>query len=180
MTTLTVKRPAEAEYPPYFGKYVSLVAGDDILASLDDQLTETLALLRGVPESEGSFRYAADKWSIRELVGHLIDSERIFAYRALRFARNDRTPLSGFEQDDYIRHASLDACTLAALAAEFESVRRATLFLFRHLDAEAWTRRGVANESEMSVRAIAYIIAGHELHHMGILRDRYLMAAQAS
>jgi len=180
MTTLTIKRPAEAEYPPYFGKYVSLVAGDDILAALNDQLTETLALLRGVPEPDGGFRYAADKWSIKELFGHLIDSERIFAYRALRFARNDRTPLPGFEQDDYIRNAAFDACTLDGLAAEFESVRRATLFLFRHLDEEAWMRRGTANESEMSVRAIAYIIAGHELHHTGILRDRYLRAAQAS
>jgi hypothetical protein len=178
MATLTINRPEATEYLPYFGKYVSLVAGDDILAVLTQQLSVTLALLRSIPESQGGFRYAADKWSIKELVGHMIDSERIFAYRALRFARNDKTPVPGYEQDDYISNASFDACALGDLAAEFESVRRATIFLLRHLDGEAWTRRGVANESEVSVRALAYIIAGHELHHTGILRDRYLSPAQ--
>jgi hypothetical protein len=176
-TTLTINRPEEAEYASYYGKYVSLVKGEDILTTLGDQSSGTLALLGDVPESHAGFRYAAGKWSIKELVGHVIDGERIFAYRALRFARNDRTPVPGFEQDDYIRNASFDSCSLADLAAEFESVRRSTLFMFKHLDGEAWTRRGVASESEVSVRALAYIIAGHELHHMGILRDRYLPAA---
>ncbi|HEX8634788.1 MAG TPA: DinB family protein [Pyrinomonadaceae bacterium] len=180
MTTLTSARPAETEYAPYYGKYVSLVHGDDILAVLSDQLSATLALLRGIPESQAGFRYADGKWSINELVGHMIDAERIFAYRALRFGRNDQTPVPGFEQDDYIRHASFDACSLGDLTAEFESVRRATLFLFRHLDAAAWMRRGIASDSEVSVRALAYIIAGHELHHAGILRDRYLSATQPS
>lgn len=180
MTTLTINKPDETEYNPYYGKYVSLVPAGDILAKLDGQLSETLALLRSVPESQAGFRYAAGKWSIKELVGHMIDTERIFAYRALRFARNDTTPLPGFEQDGYILNASFDACSLDALAAEFESVRRSTLFLFKHLDSEAWMRRGVASDSEVSVRALAYIIAGHELHHAGILRDRYLPAAQSS
>jgi hypothetical protein len=178
MTTLTIGRPDETEYSPYYGKYVSLVAGVDILSALSSQLPETLALLASVPESQGNFRYAPGKWSIKELVGHILDGERIFAYRALRFARNDKTPVPGFEQDDYIRNASFDACPLQDLAAEFESVRRATIFLFRHLDADAWTRRGVASESEVSVRALAYMIAGHELHHVGILRDRYLLTLQ--
>ncbi|HZG50541.1 MAG TPA: DinB family protein [Pyrinomonadaceae bacterium] len=180
MTTLTITRPEETEYLPYYGKYVALVHGDDILAVLSDQLSATLALLRGIPESQAGFRYADGKWSINELVGHLIDSERIFAYRALRFGRNDKTPVPGFEQDDYIRNASFDACSFGDLAAEFESVRRATLFLFKHLDAGAWLRRGIANESEVSVRAIAYIIAGHELHHVGILRERYLSSTQSN
>jgi len=178
MTTSTINRPDETEYAPYYGKYMSLVSGDDILKALSDQVSETLTLLRSVPESQAGFRYADGKWSVRELVGHMIDSERIFAYRALRFARNDTTPLPGYEQDDYILNASFDACSLGDLAAEFESVRRATLFLFKHLDGEAWMRRGVASENEVSVRALAYIIAGHELHHMGILRDRYLSASQ--
>lgn len=179
MTTLTINRPEATEYAPYYGKYVSLVTGDDVLAALSDQLSGTLALLRSVPESQAAFRYAAGKWSIKQLVGHMIDTERIFAYRALRFARNDETPLPGFEQDGYILNASFDACSLDDLAAEFESVRRATLFLFKHLDGEAWTRVGVASESGVSVRALAYIIAGHELHHVGILRDRYLSAAHS-
>jgi uncharacterized damage-inducible protein DinB len=180
MGDLTIGRPAETEYAPYYGKYVSLVAGDDVLASLGDGLPVTLALLRSVPEERANLRYAPGKWSIKELLGHMIDTERIFAYRALRFARGDTTPLSGFEQEDYIRNASFDACSLAALVAEFESVRRATLFLFKHLDGEAWMRNGVASESGVSVRALAYIIAGHELHHTGVLRDRYLSAAGLS
>ncbi|HEY1404865.1 MAG TPA: DinB family protein, partial [Pyrinomonadaceae bacterium] len=167
MTTLTINRPEETEYAPYYGKYVSLVTSDDILTTLSDQLFGTLALLRSVPESQAGLRYAAGKWSVKELVGHMIDTERIFAYRALRFARNDATPLPGFEQDGYIRSASFDTHSLDDLTAEFESVRRATLFLFKHLDGEAWMRKGVASESGVSVRALAYIIAGHELHHVG-------------
>ena len=112
MKTLTISRPEETEYLPYYAKYVSLVPGGNILEVLSNQLDETLALLRSVPETRAGFRYAEGKWSVNELVGHIIDSERIFGYRALRFARNDRTPLPGFEQDDYIRNASFDACTL--------------------------------------------------------------------
>jgi uncharacterized damage-inducible protein DinB len=180
MRTLTIAKPEETEYLPYYGRYVSLVQEGDILATLDRQAAETLGLLRAIPESQAGFRYAPGKWSIKELVGHIIDTERIFAYRALRFARNDRTPVPGYEQDDYIREASFDDCLLAALAAEFESVRHASLFLFKHLHEAAWTRRGVANESEVSVRALAYIIAGHELHHREILRHRYLQTGQAN
>jgi len=176
MADYKIDRPVEGEYVPYYGRYVALVADGDIIAALGAQLEETLALLSGIPESRAGFRYAPGKWSMKELVGHMIDSERIFAYRALRFARNDRTPLPGYEQDDYIRNASFDNTSLADLAAEFESVRRSTLYLFKHLDREAWTRRGLANDSEASVRALAYIIAGHELHHREILRTRYVAA----
>ena len=180
MTNLTTKRPEETEYLPYYGRYISLVPEGDILEALDKQLDETLAFLRAIPESQGSFRYAPDKWSIKELVGHVIDTERIFAYRALRFARKDETPLPGYEQDDYIRNASFDDYPLGELASEFEHVRRATLFLFKHLNDESWQRRGLANEAEVSVRALAYIIAGHELHHREILRNRYLQSKQTA
>jgi hypothetical protein len=180
MKLFTISKPAETEYLPYYGRYISLVPDGDILSVLDKQSEATLALLRGIPESQAGWRYAPDKWSIKELVGHLLDTERIFAYRALRFARNDRTPVPGYEQDDYIREASFDECLLAALAAEFESVRHSTLFLFKHLSEAAWTRRGMANDSEVSVRALAYIIAGHELHHREILRSKYLSSMPAS
>lgn len=176
MTDLTINKPDETEYLSYYGRYISLVPDGDILTLLSKQREATIALLRSIPESQANFRYAPDKWSIKELVGHVIDTERIFAYRALRFARNDKTPLPGFEQDDYIRHASFDDCALGDLASEFESVRQSSLFLFKHLDKEAWMRRGVASESEVSVRALAYIIAGHELHHREILRSRYLQS----
>ena len=174
MNSQTIARPDETEYLPYYGKYVSLVPDGDIINVLSKQLDGTLALLREIPESRAGFRYADDKWSIKELGGHVIDSARSFAYRALRLARNARTTLPGYEQDDYIRNGSFDSCALGDLAAELESVRRSTVFLFKHLDAAAWMRRGLANESEASVRALAYIIAGHELHHRNILRDRYL------
>lgn len=174
MTDLTINKPDKTEYLSYYDRYISLVPDGDILALLSKQCEATLALFNSIPESQANFRYAPDKWSIKELVGHVIDTERIFAYRALRFARNDRTPLSGFEQDDYIRHASFDDYPLGELSSEFESVRQSSLYLFKHLKREAWLRRGVASESEVSVRALAYIIAGHELHHREILRRRYL------
>ena len=174
MTDVTTARPDETEYVPDFGKYVSLVPEGDIIGVLTGQIDETTALLSSIPEERAGFRYAPDKWSIKELVGHLIDSERIFSYRALCFARGDKTGLPGFEQDDYIRGGSFDEVPLADLAAEFASVRQATVLLFKHLSREAWTRRGLANESEVSVRALAHIIAGHELHHRKVLRDKYL------
>jgi hypothetical protein len=176
MADLTIGKPDETEYLSYYGRYVSLVPDGDIIALLGEQREGTIALLRSIPESEADFRYAPDKWSIKELVGHVIDTERIFAYRALRFARNDKTPLPGYEQDDYIRNASFDDCPLGDLTSEFESVRQSSLFLFKHLGRAAWLRRGVASESEVSVRALAYIIAGHELHHREILRSRYLQS----
>ena len=111
---------------------------------------------------------------MNELVGHIIDSERLFASRALRFARNDPQPLPGFEQDDYVRNSTFEAYPLSELAAELEAVRQSTVLLFKHMDEEAWTRRGIANNAEVSVRALAYIVAGHELHHREILQTRYL------
>jgi len=137
-------------------------------------MSETQALLHGLPASVATYRYAPEKWSVNEVIGHLIDSERIFGARALRFARNDPAPLPGFEQDDYVRNSTFDAYPLSELASELEIVRQSTIFLFRHIDEQAWTRRGVANNAEVSVRALAYIIAGHELHHREVLRSRYL------
>ncbi|HEX8141079.1 MAG TPA: DinB family protein [Pyrinomonadaceae bacterium] len=179
MAELITGKPETREYLAYYGRYVSLVPDGDILTILKDQMDETISLLRSIPESQGGFRYATGKWSMKELIGHVIDTERIFAYRALRFARNDKTPLPGYEQDDYIRNASFDNHALGELTSEFESVRRSSIFLLKHLDREAWMRTGMANDSEVSVRALAYIIAGHELHHREILRKKYLSSAQA-
>jgi hypothetical protein len=174
MTETATLYPAATDYAPYYGRYVSLVPEGDILATLTQQLDSTLALLRGIDEEKAGHRYAPDKWSVKELVGHIIDAERIFAYRALRFARNDRTELQGFEQDDYIRYANFDDCRLGELVDEFEHVRRANLHMLGHLDAEAWQRRGTASGAEVSVLALAYIMAGHEKHHVQILKTRYL------
>jgi hypothetical protein len=177
-TAIAVKaaetKPAKSEFLPYYERYIALVPDGDVISTLASQLTETQSLLRVLPASVATYRYAPDKWSVNEVVGHLIDSERIFTGRALRFARNDATPIPGFEQDDYVRNATFDAYPLSELAAEMETVRQSTIFFFRHLNEEAWTRRGLANNAEVSVRALAYIIAGHELHHREILRTRYL------
>jgi hypothetical protein len=167
-------KPEKGEFLPYYERYIELVGSGDVIATLTRQMAETQALLRGLPASVATYRYAPDKWSVNELIGHLIDSERIFAARALRFARNDPTALPGFEQDDYVRNSSFDSYPLSELASELKSVRESTVFLFKHLQEDAWMRRGSANGAEVSVRALAYIIAGHELHHREILRARYL------
>src|SRR5829696_655832 len=142
MTNVTTAKPDATEYVPEYAQYVSLVPDGDIVGVLSSQINDTLALLRSIPEERAGFRYEPDKWSIKELVGHLIDSERIFSYRALRFARDDKTALPGYEQDDYVRGGSFDDQQLEDLAAEFASVRQATVLLFKHLNGEAWARRG--------------------------------------
>jgi uncharacterized damage-inducible protein DinB len=169
-------RPQTGEYAEYYGKYIALVTSTDIIGALEGQRLGTSQLLGARSEREGNFRYAPDKWSVKEVIGHLADSERIFAYRALRIARGDQTPLSGFEQDDYVKHGGFSERPLADLAEEFAEVRGATIALLNGLDEAAWQRRGVANQNEITVRALAYIIAGHELHHRRILEEKYLPA----
>ncbi len=173
---LVTTRPESGEYAPYYDKYISLVPEGDILVTLEKQLPPTLALLSR-PESDGDFRYAPGKWSVKESLGHVIDAERVFSYRALRISRNDKTPLAGFEQDDYVKYGPFSHCTLASLVDEFASVRKATVALFRALDDAAWPRRGVASNNEVTVRALAYMIAGHELHHRRIFREKYFASS---
>lgn len=168
-----MKRPASDEFLPYYAQYIGLVGDGDILALLESTNRETIALLRGFSDAQGKFRYAPGKWSINEIVGHLIDAERLFSARALRFAREDATPVPGFEQDDYVKAANFDDYALSELASEFEAVRRSTCFLYRHMSEEATARRGTANNAQVTVRALAYITAGHELHHRGIIAEKY-------
>ena len=170
---LTIARPEPGEYAPYYDRYISLVKGIDILGTLDAQRREMVLLLSGCDEADGDFRYAPDKWNAKEVLGHVCDTERMFAYRALRIARGDRTPIEGFEQDDYVRNGPFAKGPLSEVIEDYIAVRRATLTLLRNLDEAAWTRRGVANRNEVSVRAIAYTIAGHELHHRRILEEKY-------
>ena len=170
---LVIARPQSGEYAPYYERYISLVQGENILDTLDQQRRQTMLLLSCRDEEDGDFRYAPDKWSAKEVLGHVCDTERIFAYRALRIARADPTPLEGFEQDDYVRNGPFAQRPLSDLVEDFIAVRRATLSLLRDLDETAWSRRGVANKNEVTVRALAYIIAGHELHHRRILEEKY-------
>jgi hypothetical protein len=168
------QRPKGDEFAPYYAGYIDAVPYGDVVHALESQLADTLGLIRGLPESRGEHRYAPGKWTIKEVIAHVSDCERVFAYRLLRIARGDATPLAGFEQDDYVRRGNFGARTLADLAQELEYVRRANLVLFASLDDEAMSRRGTANNQAISARALAYIIAGHERHHVKILRSRYL------
>lgn len=179
MTTATIARPESGEYAPYYDRYISLVKGDNILETLDELRRQFVLMMSGRSEEEGNFRYAPGKWTVKELIGHLNDTERIFAYRALRIARGDQTPIEGFEQDDYVRSADFNARSLEEMVEDYIAVRRATLSLLRNLPAEAWTRKGIANNNEVTVRAIAYTLAGHDLHHRRILEERYFEATAA-
>jgi hypothetical protein len=173
-TAIASLRPQPGEYAPYCDRYISLVPGNNVLAALDEQRRQMLLLLSGRTEADGEIRYAPDKWSLKEVLGHINDGERILSYRALRISRGDATPIEGYEQDDYVRNSPFARRLLADLIEDYIAVRRATVSLFRNLDEAAWTRRGVANKNEVTVRALAYIIAGHELHHRRIIEEKYL------
>lgn len=169
-----MNRPDTNEYAPYYERYVSLVADTDILAELGSQPTHLQDMLTAMPEERGAFRYAEGKWSIKELISHVIDGERIFGYRALRISRGDETPIEGFEQDGYIENSHANDRSFAELLEEFSLLRRANMMMFKNLDDSDWGRTGTASNASVSVRALAYIMAGHIEHHLGILKERYL------
>ena len=165
-------RPDPSEYAPYYRTYTALVTEDDVLTGLDVEIGRTLETLRAIPEDESLRRHAPYTWSIREVVGHLVDAERVFGYRALRFARGDETPLPGFDENAYVVAGRFDDRPLADVAEEFAELRRSHLHFFRGLPEEAWSLGGSANGSPVTVRALAAILLGHERHHMTIVRRR--------
>ena len=167
-------RPGMDECAEFYRGYIARVPDGDIRITLALGLEATLRLLWEIPAEREDFAYAPDKWTVKDVVGHLNDAERVFAYRALRFGRGDETPLAGFEQNDYVRRGGFKARALADLASEYEHLRHANLLLFRGFEAEALGRKGVASGREVTVRALLWIMAGHELHHADILRGRYL------
>ena len=166
-------RPTPEEYAPYFETYISKVPDGDILDTLEEQTSETLDMLEAIPEDRQLFSYAPGKWTIKQVVGHIIDCERVFSYRLLRIARNDQTPLPGFEQDDFVAAADSNSRDWEDLLEEYESVRMSTLSLVRQIQPEWWSRMGNASGNKLTVRAAAFIIAGHELHHLKILHELY-------
>lgn len=173
MTSALRARPEPSEYPAWYAGYVSRVPDGDIVTVLRQAGQELATALAGIPEFRGEHRYAEGKWTVRTLLGHMIDAERIFAYRALRLARGDATPLPGWEENDYARTAGSDTRSVADLASELLVVRESTVRLFDSLPNDAWVRSGTVNNGQVSVRALAYITAGHADHHLGVLRDRY-------
>lgn len=169
-----LRRPDPTEYEEYYQTYTSRVPDGDVLDILEKQVADTVSALALVEPARETFRYAPDKWSVREVVGHLIDTERLFAYRALSFARGCSDPLPSMEQDEWAVVSNAHDRPLADLAAEFAAVRRANVLMFRGFDDETWLRRGTASGFEFTVRSFPWILAGHELHHLQVLKDRYL------
>ena len=165
-------RPEKSEYAEFYENYVSMVSETDIVAALRDQIAELENL--GITEENGDFAYAEGKWTMRQTLNHLIDGERVFAYRAFRISRGDQTPLAGFEQNFYVANSNSSAQKIADLFAEFSLLRQSNIILFKNLTEEMWSHIGTASENAVSVRAIAYIMVGHVRHHTRILRERYL------
>ena len=170
---LLATRPAPDEYAPFYARYVAAVPDGDVLETLDRQLEEMVTLLEGFGEARAGHRYAEGKWSVKQVLGHVIDTERIFAYRALCAARGEAAALPGFDENAYVAQADFDARTLGSLLGELTAVRRATLSLFRNLGEDALLRRVTANGVPVSVRALAWMLAGHERHHLVLFRERY-------
>ncbi len=167
-------RPETHEFAPYYNTYVSLVAGDDVVSILTTQSADLRDALRGMTEDRGSYAYESGKWTIKELLSHIIDCERIFAYRILRVSRGDETPLEGFEQDDYIATSNANDRSFADMLDEFEMMRTSNILMVKNIDDTASKRMGTASGSLVSVRALTYIMAGHVTHHLRILNERYL------
>jgi hypothetical protein len=166
--------PQRTEAAPFYFTYIDRITGDNILGTMKAQLDDIAALLAGLSEERSLYRYAPDKWSVRQVINHVNDTERVFAFRAMWFARGLSDPLPSFDQNVASNAARADEHPLARYAQEFRNVREGTLSLFRNLPTEAWTRSGVASGNAVTVNALAYIIAGHVAHHIAILRERYL------
>lgn len=172
---IRVAAPQESEFAPFYNTYISLVRNsNDIMATLRQQPEQIKAMFSALSDEQANYSYAPGKWTIKQLLGHMIDTERVFAYRVLRIARNDSTPLEGFEQDDYVHYGPHARSRMADLVEEFDVVRKGSICLFRELSIEAWDRQGTANNNKVSVRALAYIIAGHVAHHVGVVQQKYL------
>lgn len=174
MASVTIARPASTEYAPFYSGYVSAVPEGDLVTLLERQGDETLKLFGGINETKSQERYAPGKWTIREVAGHMIDAERVFTYRALTFARADAGPLPSFDENAWASASNAGSRTMRELAQEFSALRASTLALFRGFTEEAFARSGIASKNAITVRALAYIVAGHERHHVKILRERYL------
>ena len=167
-------RPQQTEYDPYYLPIIGLVPDQPVLQVLEEQRHEIMGFLGSLDKATADYRYGPEKWSVKEVLGHVLDTERIFGARALCFARGEKTPLPPFEQDEYVKSAGFDKRALSSLSKEFEAVRRSSECLLLPADPGIISRGGVANEVHMTVRAVAYIVAGHAAHHLAVIRERYL------
>jgi uncharacterized damage-inducible protein DinB len=169
-----ITKPLPGEYAPFYKGYINQVGEDDVLEKLSSNRKKTYAFFLSLPPEKADYAYAEGKWTVKEVLGHMIDTERIMSYRLLRFARADHHPLAGFNENFYASRANAKNRTLEDLANEFSDLRKANLYLYKNLDQEQLQRKGTASNAIVSVKALLYIIAGHELHHLNIIRERYL------
>ena len=175
MTWLEIEPPDSSEYDSYYKGYIDRVEGRQLSLILRQQRARLLEILDGMSEDQADYRYAEGKWSIKELIGHLIDTERVFVYRAMSIARGEQQSLPGFDQDDYAVRGGFHQRSILSLKGEYEAVRNASIAFFESLDPASWLKTGTANDVNVSVRAIGYILPGHEAHHLSVLQERYLV-----
>ncbi|GAA0135835.1 DinB family protein [Paenibacillus sp. YSY-4.3] len=171
---MTLSKPQPGEFPEHFGAYIREVPEGELLTLLELQPEEAMLKLGALSDEAGNYKYAEGKWSLKEVLGHITDTERVMSYRLLRIARGDKTPLPGFSEELFVSHANFERLSIQQLLKDFTAVRKSTLSLIRQLDDEAWQRVGIACGEPVSSRALAYIIAGHAIHHYRIIRERYL------
>jgi DinB superfamily len=169
-----MRLPEKNEYATYYEGYINNVQGSDPIRNLEDQFQEIQSLLQSLSEEDANYAYSKGKWTIKELLGHVIDTERIMSYRALCISRKEKQSLPGFEQDDYVKESNFKDRSITNLLEDYRAVRKSTISLFKNFNEDMYNQKGVANDKEVSVLALLYIIAGHELHHLKILKERYL------
>ncbi len=174
MIAWPLEPPKESDYPPYYATYVSKVPSGNVIDLLNAEMDETVSLLRGIPEGRAGYRYAEGKWSIKEMVGHVLDTERVFAMRCIAFARADPNPWPGMDQDPWVAVAKFDTRLLEDLTGQLQDLRRANISMFRGMTDEDMARKGVASGVEFTAHSFPYIMAGHEVHHKKVLREKYL------
>lgn len=169
-----MRRPDKNEYTSFYESYIKGVIGNDPFRNLENQYQEIQSLLQSLPENEANYAYSEGKWSVKEVLGHMIDTERVMSYRALCISRKEKQSLPGFEQDDYVKEANFKERSITNLLEEYRAVRKSTISLFKNFTENMYNQRGIANDKEVTVLALLYIIAGHELHHLKILKEKYL------
>jgi hypothetical protein len=170
-----MKRPEPTEYPEYYANYVNLVKSNDVIKELKDQILNLQAIISEVPEEKEDYAYAVGKWTIKQLLGHIIDTERVFGYRAMCFARKDKTPLPGFDENAFVKNSNFNKRTLYELGHEFAIVREANLAMFRTFGEEELSQVGNANGKDVTVRSLIFMVAGHAIHHINVLKTKYLL-----
>ena len=168
-----IPRPKPDEYPKFYSGYIQLVPDTDILTYLNEQINKLKSLSDSWKDKDTGYRYAPGKWSVKQIIGHVCDTERVFAYRAMCFSRNERASLPGFDQDEYVAESNFDAVPFDDLVDELISLRESNLRMFDNFNDEVWSKSGIANEKEMTIRSILYILAGHLEHHLNIIQERY-------